>query len=544
MSSNSTDDSDDEAFAMRQAVAAALFPEAEDESLKKKNELEGAATCGDSPQQESTTTSSAGPQSQEEHLTVNAGGKHEPSKPLTCGTKQSIAPMNAGPSETRQCEGTQGSSKHGEVAGSDKDVETMDQENDEGHLRLAIGLVPGAYHVSHPDATGQDDWWQDAEDAESNNETQEVQDPASSGGQIVLTGTLVREMSNQNLAAQDEELGGLHASEEPIDGVKEQTPTQERRRFIVAMTCILILMLVILIMILTLAGVFQSGSPFDQEASPIASSVASGNATTSPIQGSVPGHINATEDNGKMTTIEQIQKQGYLPCAYQEFMGIMYKDKSGKVVGFAAAYYYAVAAALGVEVKFFPKDEPNGMSELFWTRSHTMELQVKESLSFTTPISYAGLQMAGDPTMIEHCVDKGLRHTGNCSTLRVCVDSVDSESSHLDTLSKLLPQRLIIGINLINGSSAFTGLVEGVCNVVARDSFFVAPMFAQISGYDGHYAISDTFFSRQPVAFVTSSKDPEFSSLVNGVVEALYVAEQLTYQRNSRQVPFDNGIWP
>ncbi|CAB9507365.1 extracellular solute-binding protein [Seminavis robusta] len=418
--------------------------------------------------------------------------------------------------------------------------------------------VPGAYHVSHPDATQEDNWWDDTDstivigDDTTGSAYNVLVDPPPLpplDEEVALPGMLVEdddddedgdgdssradadvESSSQLAVVALRRTGSTndhvrisrqHPQGELIEGVKVKDDGdlrgQDRASSKLALAGILVLSLIVIFLIMGLAGVFQKSSSLQpgNEHEPLSIHV-------------VPVEPQAY----RMTNIEQIQDDGHLICSYPEFIGVMYKDENGQYAGFFAAFCYAVAAALGVDVLFVPPSDMNGTDPPFSTNGITMALEVTKPFSFTVPISYAGLQMAGDPTIIEQCVDKGLLHTGEiCSSLRVCLH-FDSKN-HYEALSKLMPERYFVPIDMEHNATTFAGLIDGSCNVLAQDSFFLAPIFAQMNGYHGPYAISQTIFIKENVALRTSSDDPEFQDLLNSIVQALFVAEKLNITKDT-----------
>jgi len=71
------------------------------------------------------------------------------------------------------------------------------------------------------------------------------------------------------------------------------------------------------------------------------------------------------------------------------------------------------------------------------------------------------------------------------------------------------------------------GFVDGICNVVCHLSFYLGESFVREAGFQGDYAVGNTFLEKMPCAIVTREDDPEFSDFVNAVLLALLRAEEM-----------------
>jgi hypothetical protein len=78
----------------------------------------------------------------------------------------------------------------------------------------------------------------------------------------------------------------------------------------------------------------------------------------------------------------------------------------------------------------------------------------------------------------------------------------------------------------LSGEQAIEGLRTGDCNVVAGGMIDVSLRSVEASGYDGPYSISSTTLSKDPIALVTRQDDPQWSSFVYWIVNALFYAEE------------------
>lgn len=244
-----------------------------------------------------------------------------------------------------------------------------------------------------------------------------------------------------------------------------------------------------------------------------------------------------------MTTLERIKASKELRCS-DVFLpnGFMYQTETGETTGFYGELCHALAAALSVKAVFVPptikwaylqqvashnQDETVDVSLI--GHSITMERVVsgalagiQEGLSFSQPVLYGGFKIGGDPFHVTQCIDKGLKHIEECSSLKVCISNM---TNHYNTLKALMPSRFFHIWNNKGIHDMFDGILNGSCNVVAQGVFFLTPKIAAVHGLT-NYSVSKDFFSKESISVVTKSNDPEFSDFVNGVLHALIAAEQ------------------
>lgn len=150
---------------------------------------------------------------------------------------------------------------------------------------------------------------------------------------------------------------------------------------------------------------------------------------------------------------------------------------------------------------------------------------LQEGLSFSTPFLYDGLKFAGDEFYITQCIDKGLKHWDECSGVKACILEF---STHMDIVGKTLPERKFVMSDKesLMSFSQFEGLKNGTCNVMAHESLRLIPQVAYYMGAPQPYAVSQNYYSKEPLAIVTKSHDPEFSDFVDSIMQALLVADK------------------
>ena len=161
--------------------------------------------------------------------------------------------------------------------------------------------------------------------------------------------------------------------------------------------------------------------------------------------------------------------------------------------------------------------------------THTMERDVLESntnvsFAFSAPYLYSGMKVAGLPFFVQECIEKNFQHIEECSELKVCVNA---GGTHQRALKELIPERFIVPIEFLFSVHEFIDMFEnGVCNTFAGTPYSMSEQMVRENGYDGEYAITERYFSKEPLSMVTKGDDPVFSDLVNSVLQALLVAEQ------------------
>ena len=151
-------------------------------------------------------------------------------------------------------------------------------------------------------------------------------------------------------------------------------------------------------------------------------------------------------------------------------------------------------------------------------------------MTFSIPYRYDGLRVAGDPFYVQ-CVNQGMKHLDECSGLRLCVTT---GTSHYEAIRNYLPERHIVhkgGVVAVDGG-VYGGLIEGECNLLAAEGAFASYDYVASQVWNGssvdmdNFEISQGYFSREPIAAITRTDDPEFSDFVNAILMAMEVAEQ------------------
>lgn len=420
-------------------------------------------------------------------------------------------------------------------------------------LDSTMDHVPGAFNVT-PGATGRitagsntigrdTSHSDDDEEAPPTSIDEEPAAPRSAplDAQLVVE----RPRTARTSALEPEQPLSLHVA----TAIPDESP--KRRREWLPVVGVFVLLAVIVVLVLGITGAFQDSN---KDANDVNTEESSNVVETSPANENVVSSApNPTSTpiraNTRKSTLESIQERGYLRCAdiSVPFSGFISTDpETGKKTGFYGELCNAIAAALNVEPVFRPlagewdsylqqiasHDENKTVDITIIGHTITMERNVKgavsglqEGLSFSTPFLYDGLKFAGDEFYVTQCVDQGLKHIEECSDIRACILDF---STHFDIVDKVMPRRFFVPRNKtqLMAFSRFEGLRNGTCNVMAHESLRLIPPVARFMGVEGPYAVSQNYFSKEPLAIVTKSQDPEFSDYVDSIMQALLVAEK------------------
>lgn len=130
------------------------------------------------------------------------------------------------------------------------------------------------------------------------------------------------------------------------------------------------------------------------------------------------------------------------------------------------------------------------------------------------------MQFAGTSPYVE-CAD-------NFSTEGVCADTnicaLDS-STHI-ALIRSRNEGIAI-TSVIRSSDLYLQFSKGFCNVIAGEQFDVALSAGREQGFVGDIDMGKKVHSKEPLALVTRGDDPQWSDLVNWVMQTLLVAEDM-----------------
>lgn len=168
------------------------------------------------------------------------------------------------------------------------------------------------------------------------------------------------------------------------------------------------------------------------------------------------------------------------------------------------------------------------------TATHTMSRDVFESntqssFTFTTPYFYSGVAFGGVPFFVD-CADNLDTFFGDCRSMKICVGS---GTTHEKIMKDMLAGTFIVITE--TRQEAVDRIVDGSCNVIASEPVSIPEVRFRQMGYDGPLAIGNKVFSKEPLAIATLDNDREWSSLIDTIVNTLYLAEAKNITRSNAQ---------
>lgn len=155
--------------------------------------------------------------------------------------------------------------------------------------------------------------------------------------------------------------------------------------------------------------------------------------------------------------------------------------------------------------------------------------------TFSTPFFYSGLSFAGVPEFVD-CAEALDGFHGICRDLVIC--------SGAGTTHEVLLQALLPGVEIVDGNfnsliTVFQHMTDGTCNVYASEPIFILEEEFIRNGYGGPFKRGDRFFSKDPLALVTRQDDPEWSGLIDFIINIFFTAEaQNITKTNARELGY------
>lgn len=129
------------------------------------------------------------------------------------------------------------------------------------------------------------------------------------------------------------------------------------------------------------------------------------------------------------------------------------------------------------------------------------------------------MQIAGLPSLVM-CGDRGLEQISSCVGINVCCIN---DSTHWQRLSGEVPGTQLVPVS--NNAELLESFVNGTCNVIAHEGYNLGESLVRELGYEGQYMVGATLFTKEPLAMASNKDDVRFADFVNGVLQALVVAE-------------------
>eukprot|EP00984_Skeletonema_dohrnii_P029798 scaffold20690_cov155-Skeletonema_dohrnii-CCMP3373.AAC.3 len=236
--------------------------------------------------------------------------------------------------------------------------------------------------------------------------------------------------------------------------------------------------------------------------------------------------------------LEALQERRILRCGIQKYDGkgfIEFNNETNTREGFEVDLCKAVAAAaLGSNYTYelvpstganrFVKHANGEFDVLIASTTHTFDRDVHESssgmgFSFSAPYLYGGMTFNGVPEFVK-CADD-LSAVGDCGGILIC--SILGTTWY-DTTKELFPASNIVFVT--DQGESIQNLIDGKCNVIQGEQYESPEVVVRGFGYEGPYGQGKTSFTKDPLAMVTRDGDPEFASLVEWVLQTLFLAEK------------------
>eukprot|EP00804_Cyclotella_cryptica_P011861 CCRYP_015352-RA/>CCRYP_015352-RA protein AED:0.24 eAED:0.24 QI:1177/1/1/1/1/0.83/6/837/490 len=149
--------------------------------------------------------------------------------------------------------------------------------------------------------------------------------------------------------------------------------------------------------------------------------------------------------------------------------------------------------------------------------THTVEREVFEDVTFSTPYLYDGMVYAGNETFVD-CAEKQKRYN-ECAGLSICVEPNTTSYEFIKT--RFSPAFYHMGLY-------FEMLENNTCNVLAAERLQILKIFhsRNNASVPNEYVIGNDTFTNDPLAIVTRNNDREWSDIVNWVVQSLVFGER------------------
>jgi general L-amino acid transport system substrate-binding protein len=149
--------------------------------------------------------------------------------------------------------------------------------------------------------------------------------------------------------------------------------------------------------------------------------------------------------------------------------------------------------------------------------THTVQREVEQELTFSTPYYYDGASYNGNATFVQ-CAYEQKRY-GECENLVICV---------LGEMPKNYIARHFspeFYLEAGNWEEVFDNYKNGTCNVFSGDRLAATAQLGA-ANLTGNHVIDNLTFTNEPLALVTRNDESEWSDIVNWVLQALFYGER------------------
>jgi general L-amino acid transport system substrate-binding protein len=226
------------------------------------------------------------------------------------------------------------------------------------------------------------------------------------------------------------------------------------------------------------------------------------------------------------TTIQDIQSRRYLKCGVlNDYAGFGFIDAKGNYQGFDVDFCRAIAAALGVEVRYtnltgktrFPALQSNEVDVVLMLVTETMGRETALGLDFPTVNFYDG-----QAYMVRKSL--GIKTALQLNGASICMTSATTgEVNTADFFRKNKMTYKPVMFERIEDS--YRAYDEGRCDAALGQSANLYALRAELKN-PGEHVVLPEYISKEPMGPVTRGSDRQWSTAVKYIVHALLFAEE------------------
>jgi general L-amino acid transport system substrate-binding protein len=156
----------------------------------------------------------------------------------------------------------------------------------------------------------------------------------------------------------------------------------------------------------------------------------------------------------------------------------------------------------------------------------SLQPTTSKGCTFSTPYLVDGLAYGGLPQFLP-CVQE-TRSTDLdevCLKAKICVLDGTTQQAELNSV---LPDHFEGSIvTTLTGQDFYDSFKQGSCNLLAGETFDLAPKVLESKGYAGPYEVLPEVHTMELISMVTRDGDAKFSDFVNHMVQSLMTAEEI-----------------
>lgn len=232
-------------------------------------------------------------------------------------------------------------------------------------------------------------------------------------------------------------------------------------------------------------------------------------------------------------TIEEIQSRGYLRCGVLDtYPGFSYLDAQGNYQGFDVDFCRAIAAAVGVEVRYtkltgktrFPALQAGQADVVLMLVTLTMSRETKLGLDFPAINFYDGQAILVRKSL-------GVTSARELDGASMCLTSATTGEINVADYFRRhgMTYQAVMFEKIDDADRAY---LQGRCDAISGQSSNLAALRATQNRPDEHVVLSE-ILSKEPMGPVTRSSDRQWSMAVKYIVNALLVAEEKGLTRDN-----------